>query len=99
MTFILIVHKKNNLTINNSQVITLSVKTSVIYFFSGRGNKTFLESLNLPVFGSISINFTSISSPSLMPASSTVSRRFQSISEIWSKPSFPGRIQQMHRKA
>ena len=50
MTFILIVHKKNNLTINNSQVITLSVKTSVIYFFSGRGNKTFLESLNLPVF-------------------------------------------------
>ena len=91
MTFILIVHKKNNLTINNSQVITLSVKTSVIYFFSGRGNKTFLESLNLPVFGSISINFTSISSPSLMPASSTVSRRFQSISEIWSKPSFPGR--------
>lgn len=67
MTFILIVHKKNNLTINNSQVITLSVKTSVIYFFSGRGNKTFLESLNLPVFGSISINFTSISSPSLMP--------------------------------
>ena len=53
MTFILIVHKKNNLTINNSQVITLSVKTSVIYFFSGRGNKTFLESLNLPVFGSI----------------------------------------------
>ena len=59
MTFILIVHKKNNLTINNSQVITLSVKTSVIYFFSGRGNKTFLESLTLPVFGSISINFTS----------------------------------------
>ena len=25
MTFVLIVHKKNNLTINNSQVITLSV--------------------------------------------------------------------------
>ena len=42
MTFILIVHKKNNLTINNSQVITLSVKSIVIYFFSGRGNKTFL---------------------------------------------------------
>ena len=43
MTFILIVHKKNNLTINNSQVITLSVKTSVIYFFPDVAIKLFLK--------------------------------------------------------
>ena len=42
-----------------------------------------LGALPLPVLGSISINFTLILSPSLMPASSTVSRRFQSISEMW----------------
>ena len=42
--------------------------------------------------GSISSSFTLILSPSLIPASSTVSRRFQSISEIWSRPSLPGMI-------
>ena len=82
--------QKNNPTSSN-RVILYYIKTVTFYFFSGLGNKTFQESLNLPVLGSISINFTSISSPSLIPASSTVSKRFQSISEMCSKPSLPGK--------
>ena len=61
------------------------VLLSVLPFFSlfsGLGSNTRCDSLNLPVFWSMSISFTSISSPSLMPASATVSNRFQAISEM-----------------
>ena len=60
------------------------------YFFLP--SKTFRESLSFPFFGSRPINLTSISSPSFKPVSSMFSNRLLSISEMWSRPSLPGRI-------
>lgn len=55
---------------------------SSLFSFGGRGRRAFLESLNLPVFGSISRSLTSIVSPSLIPVSSIFSKRFHPISEM-----------------
>lgn len=59
--------------------------------WGGLGNKAFRDNFSLPVFLSISISFTCTSSP-ILKTFSTSSVRFQSISEMWSKPSFPGSI-------
>lgn len=56
---------------------------TVLYcFFSNFKDDAFLSDLGFPILKSASVDFASVSSPSLVPTSSAISEHFRSVSRV-----------------